>query len=74
MAFWETFTWIDWILVLLIALFLIMIIRNVYKLMKRRNEYMSLKEAQEQYAQEHNERVQSKAHAVDAEFEDEDDE
>ena len=69
MAFWEAFTWIDWILILLIALFLIMIIRNVYKLMKRRNEYMSLREAQEQYAREHNERVHSKTQAVDAEFE-----
>ncbi len=73
MAFWEAFTWVDWILILLIALFLIMIIRNVYRLMKRRNEYMSLREAQEQYAHEHNERVQSKTHAVDAEFEEEKD-
>ncbi|WNY28761.1 hypothetical protein MmiEs2_09640 [Methanimicrococcus stummii] len=71
MAFWEAFGWTDWILILLIAIFLIMIIRNVYRLMKRRNEYMSFKEAQEQHAREHNKHVQSKASAVDADFEDE---
>ncbi|MDR2943737.1 MAG: hypothetical protein LBU81_01380 [Methanosarcinales archaeon] len=54
MAFWSTFTLIDWVIVLLIVLLLLVIVRNVCRLMKRRNEYISYKEAQEQYAWEHN--------------------
>lgn len=72
MAFWDNFTFIDWLLVLLIIIFLLMIARNLYRLMKRRNEYLSYKEAKEQYVLEHNERIQSKEHAVDAEFDEND--
>jgi hypothetical protein len=52
MAFFEVFTWFEWLLVFLIFVFLLLIFRNVYKLMKRRNEYVSYKEAKVQYAKE----------------------
>ena len=65
MAFYDSFSWFEWLLVLLIIVFLLIIIRNVYRLMKRRNEYLSYKEAKAQQ-QGH---LQSKAKAADAQFE-----
>ena len=69
MAFYDSFTWIDWILIALICVFLFIIVRNVYRLMKKRNEYISYKEAKEQYNREHQGHLQSEEAAVDAQFE-----
>jgi hypothetical protein len=68
MAF-ESFSWIDWILVFFIFVFLLIIIRNVYRLMKKRNEYVSFKEAQAQYEKQHEENLEYQEKAVDAQFE-----
>ena len=68
MAF-ESFSWIDWILVFFIFVFLLIIIRNIYRLMKKRNEYVSFKEAQAQYEKQHEENLESQEKAVDAQFE-----
>jgi hypothetical protein len=65
MAFYDSFSWFQWLLVLLIIVFLLIIIKNVYRLIKRRNEYLSYKEAKAQ----HQEHLQSKAKATDAQFE-----
>ena len=70
MAFFENISLIDWLLVFLIIIFLLMILRNVYRLMKRRNEYLSYKEAKAQYNQQHQEHLQSEEKAVNAQFED----
>ena len=61
MAFYDSFSTIDWILVLMIFIFLLLIIRNVYRLMKKRNEYISFKEAREQYNKEQEEEQKSES-------------
>jgi len=70
MAFYENFSMIDWFLILLILIFFFIIVRNTYRLMKKRNEYLSYKEAKAQYNREHPEHLQSEGNAVDAQFED----
>ena len=69
-AFFENFSLIDCLLVFLIIIFLLVILRNVYRLMKRRNEYLSYKEAKVQHNQQHQDHLQSEEKAVDAQFED----
>jgi|GEM_PF-4137587 len=64
-----TFDWLDWILIFFIFVFLLIIIRNIYRLMKKRNEYVSFKEAQAQYEKQHEENLESQEKAVDAQFE-----
>jgi hypothetical protein len=61
MAFYDSFSTIDWILVLMIFIFLLLIIRNVYRLMKKRNEYISFKEARAQYNKEQEEEQKSES-------------
>ena len=55
MAFYDGFSTIDWILILVIFIFILIIIKNVYTLMKKRNEYISFKEARAQYEKEQEE-------------------
>ena len=62
-------SWIDWVLVFFIFVFLLIIVRNIYRLMKKRNEYVSFKEAQAQYEKQHEENLESQEKAVDAQFE-----
>jgi hypothetical protein len=62
-------SWIDWVLVFFIFVFLLIIVRNIYRLMKKRNEYVTFKEAQAQYAKQHEENLESQEKAVDAQFE-----
>lgn len=69
MTLWENLTLWDGILLVLIIIFLLIIIRNVYRLMRKRNEYMSLKEAQAQYARDHVEHENAKKRATDTSFE-----
>ena len=61
---------LNWILLILIIFFIIIIIRNVSVLFKRRNEYMSMKEAREQYAREHGENAPSDENGVDVQPDD----
>ncbi|MCL2549441.1 MAG: hypothetical protein FWE78_00600 [Methanimicrococcus sp.] len=67
-------TLFNWVLIVLIIIFLFIIIRNVYRLMKRRNEYMSLKEAREQIARERGEAVSSDENRAGAQTDDGDEE
>ena len=67
-------TMFNWVLIVLIIIFLFIIIRNISRLMKRRNEYLSLKKAQEQHTPEHGERVSSDENRVDAQSDDKNEE
>jgi len=67
-------TTFNWVLIVLIIVFLLIIIRNISQLMKRRNEYLSLKEAQEQHTPEHGERLSSDENGVDAQSDDKNEE
>jgi len=63
-------TLFNWILFVFIIIFLIIIIRNVSRLMKRRNEYLSLKEIREQQDREHGGRVSSDGNGMDTQSDD----